>query len=155
MAFFSSMNIVGSGMTAQQARLDVISENITNMNTTRTESGGAYRRKITIMQSESGKNGFREAMSRAARKGHAISNRGFEQAGGVKIVEIAEDQTEMPFVYDPTHPDANEEGYVELPNVTLVKEVTDAMAASQAFNANVTAFNALKQVVQRGLDIGV
>ncbi len=155
MAFFSSMNIVGSGMTAQQARLDVISENITNMNTTRTESGGAYRRKITIMESESGKNGFREAMSRAARKGHAISNRGFEQAGGVKIVEIAEDQTEMPFVYDPTHPDANEEGYVELPNVTLVKEVTDAMAASQAFNANVTAFNALKQVVQRGLDIGV
>ncbi|MBR3562147.1 MAG: flagellar basal body rod protein FlgC [Oscillospiraceae bacterium] len=155
MAFFSSMNIVGSGMTAQQARLDVISENITNMNTTRTESGGAYRRKITIMESESGKNGFREAMSRAARKGHAISNRGFEQAGGVKIVEIAEDQTEMPFVYDPTHPDANEEGYVELPNITLVKEVTDAMAASQAFNANVTAFNALKQVVQRGLDIGV
>ena len=155
MAFFSSMNIVGSGMTAQQARLDVISENITNMNTTRTESGGAYRRKITIMQSESGKNGFREAMSRAARKGHAISNRGFEQAGGVKIVEIAEDQSEMPFVYDPTHPDANEEGYVELPNVTLVKEVTDAMAASQAFSANVTAFNALKQVVQRGLDIGV
>ena len=155
MAFFSSMNIVGSGMTAQQARLDVISENITNMNTTRTESGGAYRRKITIMQSESGKNGFREAMSRAARKGRAISNRGFEQAGGVKIVEIAEDQTEMPFIYDPTHPDANEEGYVEMPNVTLVKEVTDAMAASQAFNANVTAFNALKQVVQRGLDIGV
>ena len=155
MAFFSSMNIVGSGMTAQQARLDVISENITNINTTRTESGGAYRRKITIMQSESGKNGFREAMSRAARKGHAISNRGFEQAGGVKIVEIAEDQTEMPFIYDPTHPDANEEGYVEMPNVTLVKEVTDAMAASQAFNANVTAFNALKQVVQRGLDIGV
>ena len=155
MAFFSSMNIVGSGMTAQQARLDVISENITNINTTRTESGGAYRRKITIMQSESGKNGFREAMSRAARKGHAISNRGFEQAGGVKIVEIAEDQTEMPFIYDPTHPDANEEGYVEMPNITLVKEVTDAMAASQAFNANVTAFNALKQVVQRGLDIGV
>ena len=155
MAFFSSMNIVGSGMTAQQARLDVISENITNINTTRTESGGAYRRKITIMQSESGKNGFREAMSRAARKGHAISNRGFEQAGGVKIVEIAEDQTEMPFIYDPTHPDANEEGYVEMPNVTLVKEVTDAMAASQAFSANVTAFNALKQVVQRGLDIGV
>ena len=155
MAFFSSMNIVGSGMTAQQARLDVISENITNMNTTRTESGGAYRRKITVMQAETGKNGFREAMSRAARRGHAISNRGYEQAGGVKIVEIAEDETELPVVYDPTHPDANEEGYVEMPNVTLVKEVTDAMAASQAFNANVTAFNALKQVVQRGLDIGV
>ena len=196
MAFFSSMNIVGSGMTAQQARLDVISENITNMNTTRTESGGAYRRKITVMQSETGKNGFREALdrtdgklrdplretrfraadgslrekriyadgskstfrealSRASRKGHTVSNRDFEQIGGVKIVEIAEDETELPMVYDPTHPDANEEGYLELPNVTLVKEVTDAMAASQAFSANVTAFNALKQVVQRGLDIGV
>ena len=155
MAFFSSMNIVGSGMTAQQARLDVISENITNLNTTRTEGGGAYRRKVTVMQAETGKNGFREAMSRAARKGHAVSNRGYEQAGGVKIVEIIEDQSELPLVYDPTHPDANEEGYVEMPNVTLVAEVTDAMAASQAFSANVTAFNALKQVVQRGLDIGV
>ncbi len=155
MAFFSSMNIVASGMTAQQARLDVISENITNMNTTRTEGGGAYRRKITVMQAEHGKNGFREAMSRAARSGHAVSNRRYEQAGGVKIVEIAEDQSELPRVYDPTHPDADEEGYLELPNVTLVAEVTDAMAASQAFNANVTAFNALKQVLQRGLDIGV
>ena len=155
MAFFTSMNIVASGMTAQQARLDVISENITNMNTTRTEGGGAYRRKVTVMQAESGKNGFREAMSRAALKGRALSNRDYEPAGGVKIVEIAEDPRELPVVYDPTHPDANEEGYVELPNVVLVKEVTDAMAASQAFSANVTAFNALKQVTQRGLDIGV
>ena len=154
MAFFSSMNIVGSGMTAQQARLDVISENITNMNTTRTEAGGAYRRKITVMEAESGKDGFRKALSNAARRGRTVSNRGYEQAGGVRIVEIAEDQSELPLVYDPTHPDANEEGYVEMPNVTLVAEVTDAMAASQAFNANVTAFNALKQVVQRGLDIG-
>ena len=154
MAFFSSMNIVASGMTAQQARLDVISENITNMNTTRTEGGGAYRRKLTVMEAETGKNGFREAMSRAARRGHAVSNRGYEQAGGVKIVEIAEDQSELPLVYDPAHPDANEEGYVEMPNVTLVSEITDAMAASRAFDANVTAFNALKQVVQRGLEIG-
>ena len=155
MAFFSSMNIVGSGMTAQQARLDVISENITNMNTTRTEGGGAYRRKLTVMQAESDKNGFRMAMSRAARTGRAVSNRGYEQAGGVKVVEITEDESEMPLVYYPSHPDANEEGYVQMPNVTLVAEVTDAMAASQAFSANVTAFNALKQVVQRGLDIGV
>ena len=155
MAFFSSMNIVGSGMTAQQARLDVISENITNMNTTRTEGGGAYRRKLTVMQAESDKNGFRAAMSRAARKGRVVSNRGYEQAGGVKIVEIIEDQSELPLVYDPTHPDANEEGYVEMPNVTLVAEVADAMAASQAFSANATAFGTLKQVIQRGLDIGI
>ena len=153
MAFWSSMNIVASGMTAQQARLDVISENITNMNTTRTEGGGAYRRKLTVMQAERGKNGFREAMSRAALKGHGVSNRGFENAGGVKITEIREDDSELPLVYDPTHPDANEEGYVEMPNVTLVAEITDAMAASQAFNANVTAFNSLKQVMQKGLEI--
>ena len=177
MAFLSTMNIIASGMTAQQTRLDVISENITNMNTTRTEAGGAYRRKIVVMESESDKNGFRMAMERAmerfghgrtrlaneysrgAREGHiyyrsgALSNRGYENAGGVHIAEIGEDDSEMPLVYDPTHPDANEEGYVEMPNVTLVKEVTDAMAASQAFSANVTAFNTLKQVVARGLDI--
>lgn len=155
MAFFSSMNIVASGMTAQQTRLDVISENITNMNTTRTEAGGAYRRKLTVMQAETGKNGFRQAMSRAALRSHGVSNRGYAQAGGVKVVEIAEDQSEMPRVYDPGHPDADEEGYLELPNVTLVAEVADAMAASQAFNANVTAFNALKQVMQSGLNMGV
>ena len=154
MAFLSSMNIIGSGMTAQQARLDVISENITNMNTTRTEGGGAYRRKVTVMQAEHSKDGFRKAMSKAALKNRAVSNRGREQAGGVKIVEIAEDQSELPIVYDPAHPDANEEGYVELPNVVLVKEVTDAMAASQAFNANATAFGVLKTVVSRGLEIG-
>lgn len=154
MAFLSSINIVGSGMTAEQLRLDVISENITNMDTTRTEAGGAYRRKVVTFEAESGKNGFRMAMADAARRGGAVSNRGYETAGGVKVTEISEDPTENPIVYDPTHPDANEEGYVEMPNVTLVKEMTDAMAASQAFNADVTAFNTLKSVIAKGLEIG-
>jgi len=154
MAFLSSMNIIGSGMTAQQLRMDVISENITNMNTTRTESGGAYRRKITVMEAESNKDAFRMAMAKAGRRGRAVSNRKVEVAGGVRVAEIAEDQTPMPFVYDPSHPDADEEGYVELPNVTLVKEVTDAMAASQAYNADVTAFNTLKQVISKAMEIG-
>lgn len=155
MAFLSSINIIGSGMTAQQARLDVISENITNMNTTRTENGGgAYRRKVVVFESEAGRDGFQMALSRAARRGRAVSNRRYETIGGVRIAEIQEDPSELPFVYDPTHPDANDEGYVELPNVTLVKEVTDAMAASQAYSADVTAFNALKQVIAKGLEIG-
>ena len=167
MSFVSTINIIGSGMTAQQTRLDVISENITNMNTTRTESGGAYRRKITVLEAESDKNGFREAMDRAlwgnkvvygggyrSLVHRGLSNRGYENAGGVRVAEIGEDPSELPFVYDPTHPDANGAGYVELPNVTLVKEVTDAMAASQAFNANVTAFNTLKDVISKGLEIG-
>lgn len=154
MAFLSSMNIIGSGMTAQQIRMDVISENITNINTTRTEEGGAYRRKTITFEAETGKNGFRMAMANAARRGRTVSNRGVDVAGGVKVTEIGEDESDMPLVYDPTHPDANEEGYVEMPNVTLVKEMTDAMSATQAFSADVTAFNALKQVISKAMEIG-
>ena len=163
MAFLSTLNIIGSGMTAQQVRLDVISENITNMNTTRTEDGGAYRRKVVVMQAETNKNGFRRALSRAAVEGKTASSRRVRQAGGVRVAEINDDedtdmplvyQSELPLVYDPTHPDANEAGYVQMPNVTLVKEVTDAMAASQAYNADVTLFNTFKQVVARGLEMG-
>ena len=173
MAFLTTMGIIGSGLTAQQTRLDVISENITNLNTTRTENGeGPYCRKVVVMESESDKNTFRMAMDRAMRRSdryasfgygerhyavpsrEALSNRGYETAGGVHISEIIEDETPFPFVYDPSHPDANEAGYVELPNITLVKEVADAMSASQAFNANVTAFNTFKEVVARGMDVG-
>jgi len=154
MAFMSTINIIGSGLTAEQTRLDVISENITNQGTTRTEGGGAYRRKTITFEAVSNKDGFRLAMSRAAQRSHTVSNRDVENAGGVRVTEIGEDDTELPFVYDPGHPDANAEGYVEIPNVTLVKEMADAMAASQAYNADVSAFNILKQVVAKGLEIG-
>ena len=154
MAFLTTMNIIGSGLTAQQLRLDVISENITNINTTRTAEGGPYRRKVIRLQAETGKDGFRMALAQAARKGLSVRNQGVKAAGGVRVTEILEDEGENPNVDDTTHPDANEEGYVEMPNVTLVKEVTDAMAASQAYSADVTAFNILKQIVSRGLDIG-
>ena len=151
MAFISSIDVIGSGFTAQQQRLDVISENIVNMNTTRTENGdGPYRRKIVVFEAESGRNDFRMAMASAM----GASNRGSERAGGVKVVEIAEDPSPFSISYDPTHPDADEEGYLEMPNITLVKEITDAMAATQAYSANVTAFNTLKAVVARGMDIG-
>lgn len=151
MAFASIMNIVGSGLTAEQLRLDVISENITNMNTTRTENGGgAYRRKVVRFEAETDRNGFRQALAQAMN----ASNRGAEKAGGVRVTDILEDPTDMPVTYDPTHPDADENGYVEMPNVTLVKEIADAMAATQAYSANVTAFNTLKTVLQRGLEIG-
>ncbi len=152
MAFLSSMNIVGSGLTAQQLRLDVISENITNINTTRTEQGGAYRRKMVVFEAEGGKNSFRQAMAQAA--SGLASNRGNEMSGGVRVTEIVEDPSDLPIIYDPTHPDADEEGYLEMPNVTLVKEITDAMAASQAYTANITAYNALKSVLSKGLEVG-
>ena len=133
MAFMSTISIIGSGITAQHLRLDVISENITNINTTRTADGetGAYRRKCVVFQAETGRNTFRDALA-AARGEKLVSNAG----------------------YNRTDPDANEEGYVELPNVDLVKEITDAMAASQAYNANCTAFGILKTVVNAGLQIG-
>lgn len=147
MAFLSSINVVGSGLTAQQLRLDVVSENITNMNTTRTEEGGAYRRKMVVFKAVDDSSSFSNALSSA-------SNRGHETDGGVIATEIVEDDSELKLVYNPEHPDANEEGYVEMPNVTLVQEIADAMAASQAYSANVTAFNTLKGVIAKGLEIG-
>lgn len=153
MAFFSSMNIVASGLTAQQLRLDVVAENITNATTTRTEGGdGAYRRKMVVFQAESGRDDFRRAMARAANG--LTPNDSDATAGGVRVTRIVEDPSPMKMVYDPTHPDADEDGYVEMPNVDTVKEMTDAMAATQAYSANVTAFNTLKSVVAKGLEIG-
>lgn len=153
MAFLSSIDIVGSGITAQHLRLDVISENITNMNTTRTEAGGAYRRKVTVFQAESGKDSFRDKLA-AAQGRKLVSNDGFARTAGVRVAGILEDQSDFKLKFDPTDPDANEDGYVEMPNVDLVKEITDGMAASQAFSANVTAFNLLKNVLSKGLEIG-
>ena len=154
MAFFISMNITASGLTAQQLRLDVISENISNINTTRTENGDeAYRRKMIVLEAEDGRDTFRDILARTAGNMQlptgAVSNN-----GGVRVSAIVEDESAFKLQYDPTHPDANEEGYVEMPNVDLVKEMTDAMAATQAYSANVTAFNTLKTVATRALEIG-
>lgn len=153
MAFLSTMNIIASGMTSQQLRLDVVAENVTNSNTTRVENGeGPYRRKLVVFEALTGKDDFRAAMARASQG--LAPNVGYATAGGVRVAQIAEDPTDFKLVYDPTHPDANEDGYVELPNVDMVKEISDAIAASQAFSSNVTAFNTLKSVISKGLEIG-
>lgn len=152
MAFVSTIDVIGSGFTAQQQRLDVISENIVNMNTTRTENGeGPYRRKVTVFEAEERVSRFQDVLERA-RLGSPV--RSTQKKGGVRVVGVEEDPSDFKLKYDPTDPDANEEGYVELPNVDLVKEVTDGMAASQAYSANVTAFNLLKSVISKGLEIG-
>ena len=114
MAFMSTISIIGSGITAQHLRLDVISENVTNMNTTRTEEGGAYRRKLTVFQAVDGRDTFRNVL--ALTQNGMVSNVRHENTGGVKVVEIAEDPSDFKLKYDPTDPDANEEGYVELRN---------------------------------------
>ena len=148
MAFTNSIDLVASGMTAQKLRLDVVSENITNRTTTRTENGGAYRRKMVVFEQEGVMTPFQAALARA--RGEDVTS----QIGGVRVAEIVEDESDFKLVYDPTHPDANEDGNVEMPNVDLIKEMSDAMAVSQAYSANVTSFNVLKQVMAKGLEIG-
>ena len=101
MAFLSSMNVVGSGLTAQQLRLDVVSENITNRTTTRTEGGGAYRRKMVVFEAEGERSPFQAALDRALGRGASGT------AGGVRVTEIVEDPSDFKLVYDPEHPDAN------------------------------------------------
>ncbi|MCI9157442.1 flagellar basal body rod protein FlgC [bacterium 1xD42-67] len=153
MAFVSAIDTIGSGLTAQNLRLDVISENIVNMNTTRTENGdGPYRRKVVVFQADNGTGRFREVLAKT-RNGRG-GRWAMERVPGVQVVEVAEDPSDFKLKFDPDDPDANEDGYVELPNVDLVKEITDGMAASQAFSANVTAFNLLKTVISKGLEIG-
>ena len=154
MGFLNTINIVGSGLTAQQLRLDIVAENVTNSQTTRVENGeGAYRRKIVVFEAVRGRDTFRDVMARVSTR--AVSNTVSQPtAGGVRVTQILEDDAPMKIVYDPTHPDADEDGYLELPNVDMVKEIADAMAASRAFASNVTAFNTLKSVISSGLDIG-
>jgi len=162
------MDMIGSGLTAQQLRLDVISENVVNMNTTRVEGGdGPYRRKLVVFEGDPGRNSFRSVLSRARvasddpklspasrRIAEGLAVTDMAQQGGVRVSQIIEDQSEFKLLYDPEHPDADEAGYVDMPNVDLVKEITDAMAATQAFSANVTALNTFKTVVSRALEIG-
>lgn len=150
MAFLSVMNVVGSGLTAQQLRLDVISENVTNMQTTRTENGEPYRRKMVVFEEQSGRESFQAALARAAGRELTPNN----NEGGVRVTEIVDDTSDFKQIYDPTHPDADANGYVRLPNVDLVKETVDAMAAQQAYTANVTVFNALKGMATSALEIG-
>ena len=155
MGFMNSINIVGSGLTAQQLRLDIVAENVTNSQTTRVENGeGAYRRKMVVFEAVSGRDSFRAALAQAANGLIPNTVQATPAAGGVRVTEIVEDESPMKIVYDPTHPDADEDGYVELPNVDMVKEMADAMAATRAYASNVTALNTLKSVISSGLEIG-
>lgn len=144
MAFLSSLNISGSALTATRLRMDIISENLTNQNTTRTADGTPYRRKMVIYE-PIGNNTFRSIFTSKTRD---------VQARGVRVTQIVEDETDFTPVYNPEHPDANEEGYVMMPNVDPVKETIDMMAATRAYDANITAFNAVKEMASRALEIG-
>ena len=147
MSFLSSFDISASGLTAERQRLDIAAENLSNTNTTRTESGGPYRRKMVVLQ---------EVPSTTFRtKFNNLLNRSTSAAkGGVKVTEIVEDQRDLNPVYDPDHPDADENGYVMMPNVDPVKETIDGMSATRSYEANITAFNAIKLMAQNAWEIG-
>ena len=143
MGVFSSMNVAATGMTSQQLRLDVISENIANASTTRTQKGGAYRRK-TVVFSEQDTTSFDHILN-----GYL----GYYKPNGVKVTQVVEDPSDLRLVYEPDNPDANEEGYVEYPNVDTVTEMTNLIDSSRAYEANVTAFNAAKSIASKGLEL--
>lgn len=144
MSIMSGMNISASGMTAQRLRMDIISQNIANVSTTRDENGNPYRRKAVVF-----------AEKDATPFGQILMKTAGVAGNGVKVTRIVEDtETPMRKVYDPSHPDADEEGYVTYPNVSVVQEMTDLIDATRSYEANVTAFNATKSMALKGLEIG-
>ncbi len=146
MSIFSAFNVNASGMTAQRYRMDIISENVANANTTRTQDGTPYRRKVVTFEQKGA-----TAKTFSSFLGQA-SNRYDGQ--GVRVHKVSEDTwTQMNMVYDPSHPDADENGYVTYPNVNIVTEMTNLIDASRSYEANATAFNASKSMAMKGLEI--
>ena len=144
MGLFQAFDISTSGMTAERFRMDTIAQNIANINTTRTEDGTPYRRKIVTF-AEKTETPFSQYYETA--RARAVGN-------GVKVTSVKEDdETEMRMVYDPSHPDADENGYVTYPNVNTVTEMTNLIDATRAYEANTTAFDATKSMVQAALNI--
>lgn len=147
MSMFSTFNINASGMTAQRYRMDVISENVANANTTRTSDGTPYRRKVVVFEEKGGQTAFSRVLGEAAYS-HGYSGQ------GVKVSGLYQDyETEMKKVYDPSHPDADDDGYVTYPNVNIVTEMTNMIDASRAYEANSTAFAASKNIALQGLEL--
>ena len=143
MSFLSSMNISASALTATRLRMDVIAENIANSSTTRTETGEPYRRRFVVFQERTTDREFASFFNRAR---HA--------PGGVRVVHIGTDMSDFTYDFNPTHPDADENGMVALPNVEVVQEMVDMMSAFRAYEANINALNIFKDMATRTLEIG-
>ena len=145
MSLFTSFDINASGLTAERYRMDIISQNIANANTTRTEDGTPYRRKVVTFAEKETQTPFSRVLNEA---------RDNYSGKGVRVSSVEEDTwTEMKMVYDPAHPDADENGYVLYPNVNIVTEMTNMIDASRAYEANATAFNASKSIALKGLEM--
>ncbi|OAT73376.1 flagellar basal body rod protein FlgC [Parageobacillus thermoglucosidasius] len=149
MSIFQNLDITASALTAQRLRMDVVSSNMANVDTTRARFVNGqwepYRRKLVVMEPR--QEGFSTYLQ-AAMNGRA------SVGDGVQVAKIVEDQTPFKLVYDPSHPDADRNGYVRLPNVDPLKEMVDLMSATRSYEANVTVFNATKGMLMKALEIG-
>ena len=141
MSIFKSMEISSSGLSVERMRLDIVSSNIANASTTKTEDGEVYRKKTVTFKEK-----FKNEVNETGKSGVTSS--------GVEINKIEESTDEFKIVYEPTHPDADENGFVTYPDVDILQEMVDMMAATRAYEANVTAFNASKSMLLKALEIG-
>ena len=143
MDFDSSMRISASGLSANRAWINVLSANLANMNTTRTQDGKPYQRRTIIYESVPSASSFDEVLDNALQ----------EEVQKVQVTDIVADGRDFKEVYDPSHPDADEQGYVKMPDVEVVNEMVDMMAAARAYEANTVAISTAKQMAKDSLDI--
>ena len=141
MSIFNSMQINASGLTLERLKLDTISTNIANINTTRTEEGGPYKRKEVV---------FEENL---VDEKNRLTGRMEKKSLGVKVVSILDDAENLKMIYDPNHPDADERGYVMMPNVDMVDEMIALLKTQRSYEANVTALNTSKSILKKALEI--
>lgn len=145
MGMFTAFDISATGMTAERYRMDIIAQNVANAETTRTEDGTPYRRKVVVFEEKNSQEPFRKVLKKESDR---------YTGSGVKVTGVYEDQwTEGNMVYDPSHPDADENGYVTYPNVNIITEMTNLIDASRAYQANATALDASKKIATTGLNL--
>lgn len=144
MDILSGMRVSASGMAAQRLRMNTISSNIANVNTTRTPEGGPYRRKDVVL----------ESMPDAKSFGEILTTQPQKDIARVQVTDIAIDRKAPLLKYEPDHPDANEEGYVAYPNINLMEEMANMIQATRSYEANVSAMNATKDMAMTSLELG-
>jgi flagellar basal-body rod protein FlgC len=150
MSFWSTLRIGQSAMSAQRLRLDIIANNIANAETTRTEEGGPYQRKDIVFAPKGGNKSIPQFYLSQSSSTSAIS----QGLGGVKVDRIVSSDEAGQKVHDPTHPDADEEGYVSYPNVNIVVEMTNMLSATRSYEASLTVIEAAKRMALRSIEIG-
>ncbi len=144
MGLFNTLDVSASALTAQSFRMDVIAQNVANATTTRTENGEPYRRRTVVLAEQQASFADTLAAVQSGRTG----------GQGVEVAETAEDPSPFERVYDPTHPDADTDGYVNMPNVDVTQEYVDMISATRSYEANITVMNATKRMALKALEIG-